>query len=192
MLYLIPISLLAYKYRTHVGYYLMRTYSYLEIYYNRWYNRYYFNPDYKLFINGKQISDSNDIHRYSRNELGEQCIYTVEYLYRNKPYRIVGENLDILLDYIENIETHVNTDEDKPRKVYKWISAEDEEGNCYLETVKKYSGPLGDFYQHAGENIQTNHDYLYWLNSKRISITDFRCDTYELDHKKKGEKIKLD
>ena len=192
MLYLIPISLLAYKYRTQVGYYLMRTYSYLEIYYNRWHNYYYLNPDYKLFINGKLVTDSSDIKRYSRDELGEQCIYTVEYIYRNKPYRIIGDNLDKLLDYIENIETNINWDEDKKTKVYKWISAEDADGNCYLDLLKKYSGPLGDFYQHAGESINTNHGHLYWLNGKKITITDFRCDMYELDQTRKDEKVKFD
>ena len=192
MLYLIPISLLAYKYRTYLGYYLMRTYSYLEIYYNRWYNKYYFNPDYKLFINGKQITDSNDIHRYSGDELGEQRIYTVEYIYKNKFYRVMGENLDKLLDYIENIDTHLNWDENKPIKVYKWISAEDDEGNCYLENVRKYAGSLGDFYIHAKDLIEVEYGYFYWLNGKKITLTDFRCDTFELDSSKKGEKVKLD
>ncbi len=191
MFYLIPISILAYKYRTNIGYYLMKSYSYMEIVYYRWYNKYYMNPDYKLFINGKQIYEKGDIHRYSSSELGnEEIVYEIEYTYKNKFYRLASKNLDKILDYLDNIDNNVDTNEQNSKKIYKWISALDEDGNCYLDLVKKYSGPLGDFYSQNDE-LEFMYNHIGWLKDKKITITDFRLDMYILDGHKENEKIKL-
>lgn len=181
MFYLIPISILAYKYRIHIGYYFMKSYSYLEIHYNRWYNNYYLNPNYKLYINGTQVCNDSDIYRYSRSEIGEENLkYEIEYVYKNKVYRIVGNNLENLLDYVENIDSYMNSNVDS--KIYRWISALDEDNKCYLDLVKKYSGPLGDFYGNIS-NIESYSKQLEWLNGKKVTITDFRLDEYVLHGK---------
>ena len=86
MFYLIPISILAYNHRASIGYYLIRTFSYMEIIYNRWYNMCYLHPDYKLFINGKQIIDKNEIQSNNSSENVNELIYEIEYTYKNKMY----------------------------------------------------------------------------------------------------------
>jgi hypothetical protein len=188
MFYLIPITILAYKYRLNIGYYLMKSYSYLEIQYYRWYNKYYLNPGYKLFINGEQIYDKGDIHCYSQSEIdGEELVYEIEYIYKNKIYRINGNDLEKILDYLDKIDSNVNN----PKKIYRWISATDTHGNCYLELVKKYSGPLGDFYNHT-DDIEICYKYTGWLKDKTIKITDFRLDEYILDGTKINNNIKLE
>jgi hypothetical protein len=179
MFYLIPISILAYKHRMNIGYYFLKSYSYLDILYNRWYNKYYLNPAYKLFINGTQICNDGDIHRYSRSEIGNDNFrYEIEYLYKNKLYRICGTNLETLLDYVDNIDINVSSNKDN--KVYKWISALDEDNICYIELVKKYSGPLGDFYGNLS-NIDEYINHIDWIKGKKVKITDFRLDEYILD-----------
>ena len=186
MFYLIPITILAYKYRMNIGYYFMKSYSYLEILYNRWYNKYYLSSDYKLFINGQQISNDEDIYRYSRSEIGEDNLrYEIEYVYKNKLYRIFGDNLEFLLDYVDNIDMFMNSNIDN--KVYRWISALDEHNVCYLELVKKYSGPLGDFYGNLS-NIDAYINQIDWIKGKKVTITDFRLDEYILDGTIKLEK----
>ena len=74
-------------------------------------------------------------------------------------------------------------------KIYKWISANDEAGNNYLELLKKYSGPIGDFYNNGGIKIKTKN--LEWLKGKKIVITDFRMDEYILDGTNNEEFISL-
>ena len=192
MFYLIPITILAYKYRLNIGYYLMKSYSYFEIQYYRWYNKYYMNPGYKLFINGEQIYDKGDIHFYSHSEIdGKELVYEIEYIYKNKFYRINGNNLKKLLDYLDKIDMYVYSNVDNPKKIYRWISATDTHGNCYLELVKKYGGPLGDFYNHT-EDVEIFYKYTVWLKDKTIKITDFRLDEYILDGTKINNKIKLE
>ncbi len=177
MYYIIPISILTYKYRNYCGYYLLKTYSYFEIIYNKWYNFSYINPNYKLFLNGNLILDTKeDINKYSN----ENNNYEIEYSYKNRLYRIVGENLDELIEYLNNINHKLDSKNiEMTPKIYKWISANDEEGNNYLEIVKKYSGPIGDFYNNSGLRIKTKN--LEWLKDKKIVITDFRMDEYILD-----------
>jgi hypothetical protein len=190
MFYLIPITILAYKYRMNIGYYALKSYSYLEILYYRWYNKFYMNPDYKLFINGNQVCNDKDIHRYSRSEIGEDnLLYEIEYIYKNKFYRIVGNNFSKLLDYLEKIDDYINANINN-KQIYRWISAQDEDNNCYLELVKKYAGPLGDFYNHASD-IEIYSSQLDWLKGKIIRITDFRLDEYILDGNKMNDLIKL-
>jgi hypothetical protein len=190
MFYLIPITILAYKHRMNIGYYLMKSYSYLEIVYNRWYNKYYLNPDYKLYVNGNIISNMEDIHRYTKNEIdNKDLLFEIEYLYKNKFYRIVGNNLEKLLDYLEKIDEYIKLNTDT-NKIYRWISAVDDDNNCYLDLVKKYSGPLGDFYGHVSE-IDIYHHNLEWLKDKKIRIINFRLDEYILDGTCKYQKVKL-
>ena len=123
MFYLIPISILAYKHRTSIGYYLMRTASYMEIVYNRWYNMYYLNPDYKLFINGKQIIDKNEILKYSSSENGSnELVYEIEYIYKNKIYRLMGNDLEKLLNYLEKMNEHMDITENNSKKIWGLIS----------------------------------------------------------------------
>jgi len=177
MYYIIPISILTYKYRNYCGYYLLKGYSYLEILYNKWYNLSCINPDYKLFINGNLINNINeDIEKYSK----EYNTYEIEYLYKNRSYRIVGENLEQLLEYLNNINNILDCrNGEMTPKIYKWISAVDNEGNNYLELLKKYSGPIGDFYNNGGISCKIKN--IYWLKEKKIIITDFRMDEYILD-----------
>lgn len=192
MFYLIPITILAYKQRLNICYYLMKSYSYLEIQYYRWYNKYYMNPSYKLFINGEQIYDKGDIHCYSHSQIdGQELIYEIEYVYKNKFYRINGNDLEKLLNYLDKIDIYADSTVDNSKKIYRWISATDTDGNCYLELVKKYSGPLGDFYNHTGD-IEIFYKNTVWLKDKTIKITDFRLDEYILDGTKINNKIKLE
>ena len=178
MYYIIPISILTYKYRNYCGYYLLKGYSYLEIIYNKWYNFSYINPSYKLFLNGNLIVDiKNDIGKYS---IDDNNIYEIEYSYKNRLYRIVGNDLEELLEYLNNMNQKIDSrNVEMTPKVYKWISANDEQGNNYLELLKKYSGPIGDFYINGG--IRCKIKNLAWLKDKKIIITDFRMDEYILD-----------
>jgi len=181
MFYLIPISILTYKYRMNIGYYFMKSYSYLEIQYNRWYNNYYLNPNYKLYINGALVNDNKDIYHYTSSEKGEENLnYEIEYIYKNKLYRILGNNLEILLDFVENIDNYMKSNVDN--KIFRWISAFDEDNNCYLDIVKKYSGPLGDFYGNI-YNLECYSKHFEWLKDKKITLIDFRLDEYILNGK---------
>jgi len=74
MLYLIPMSILAYKHRNYIGYYLLKTYSYFEIQYNRWYKSIYINPDYTFFINGKLIQSQDEI---TKNEFTNDTFFEI-------------------------------------------------------------------------------------------------------------------
>ncbi len=178
MYYIIPISILTYKYRKYCGYYLLKGYSYLEIIYNKWYKFSCINPNYKLFLNGNLITDmKEDINKFSNDE---NNTYEIEYSYKNRLYRIVGENLEELLEYLNNINQKLDCKNgEMTPKVYKWISANDEKGNNYLELLKKYSGPIGDFYNNGGLRCKIKN--IDWLKDKKIIITDFRMDEYILD-----------
>jgi hypothetical protein len=195
MFYLIPISILAYKHRASIGYYLIRTVSYMEILYNRWYNMCYLHPDYKLFINGKQIIDKNEIQSNSSsendNDNDNELIYEIEYTYKNKMYRLIGNKLEKLLNYLENINEHMDITESNSKKIYKWISSFDEDGKCYLDLVKKYGGPLGDFYTQSSNELEIFTNNISWLKGKKIVITDFRLDEYVLNGTIENERIKL-
>jgi hypothetical protein len=192
MFYLIPISILAYNHRASIGYYLIRTFSYMEIIYNRWYNMCYLHPDYKLFINGKQIIDKNEIQSNNSSENVNELIYEIEYTYKNKMYRLMGNNLEKLLNYLENINEYMDITENNSKKIYKWISALDEDGKCYLDSVKKYGGPLGDFYtQSSADQLEIFSNNISWLKGKKIVITDFRLDEYILNGNIENEPIKL-
>ena len=191
MFYLIPISILAYQNRASIGYYLIRTVSYMEIIYNRWYNMCYLNPDYKLFINGKQIIDKNEIQSNNSSESANELIYEIEYNYKNKLYRLMGNNLEKLLNYLDNINEHMDITESNSKKIYKWISALDENGKCYLDLVKKYGGPLGDFYTQSSDQLEIFSNNISWLKGKKIVITDFRLDEYVLNGNIENEPIKL-
>jgi hypothetical protein len=150
------------------------------------------NPDNKLFINGEQIFDKGDIHSYRHSQIdGREQVYEIEYIYKNKIYRINGNDLEKLLNYLDKIDIYADSCVDNHKKIYKWISATDNDGNCYLELVKKYSGPLGDFYNHV-EDIEIFYKYNVWLKDKTIKITDFRLDEYILDGTKINNKIKLE
>lgn len=192
MFYLIPISILAYKHRSSIGYYLMRSASYMEIIYNRWYNMYYLNPDYKLFINGKQLIDKTEILKHSSFEnVSNELVYEIEYIYKNKMYRLMGNNLEKLLNYLEKINEHMDITENNSKKIYRWIAALDKDGKCYLELIKKYGGPLGDFYTQSADQLEIRYDHLGWLKWKKIVLTDFRLDEYVLDGTIENEPIKL-
>ena len=188
MYYIIPISILTYKYRKYCGYYVLKAYSYFEILYNKWYKFACINPSYKLFLNGNLIVDiKEDIDKFS---IQENNIYEIEYSYKNRLYRIVGENLEELIEYLNNINQKLDCKNgEMTPKVYKWISAIDENGNNYLEIVKKYSGPIGDFYNNGG--LKCKIKYLNWLKDKKIIITDFRMDEYVLDGDHREEYINL-
>jgi hypothetical protein len=189
MFYLIPISILAYKHRASIGYYLLRTVSYMEILYNRWYNMCYLHPDYKLFINGKQINDKNEIQP-NNSENNNELNYEIEYTYKNRMYRLMGNNLEKLLNYLDNINKHMDITENNSKKMFRWISALDEDGKCYLDLVKKYGGPLGDFYTQSSDfEIFSNN--ISWLKGKKIVITDFRLDEYVINGNIENEPIKL-
>jgi len=184
MFYLIPISVLAYKYRLNIGYYFMKTYSYFEILYNRWYNRFYFNPEYKLWVDGKLVKNPKEIRNLSQ----EEHHYEIESTHKGRHYILPGTNLEKMMDYLENIDNHL--DRSSGSKVYKWISAVDEKENCYLDNVKKYSGPLGDFYSHHPD-VHLEYGHLIWTRDKKIQITDFRIDTYDLVASSVEQKIVL-
>lgn len=188
MYYIIPISILTYKYRKYCGYYVLKAYSYFEILYNKWYNFACINPSYKLFLNGNLIIDiKEDIDKFS---IQENNIYEIEYSYKNRIYRIVGENLEELIEYLNNINKKLDCKNgEMTPKVYKWISAIDENGINYLEIVKKYSGPIGDFYNNGG--LKCKIKYLNWLKDKKIIITDFRMDEYVLNGDHREEYINL-
>ena len=189
MFYLIPISILAYKHRASIGYYLLRTVSYMEILYNRWYNMCYLHPDYKLFINGKQINDKNEIQA-NNSENNNELNYEIEYTYKNRMYRLMGNNLEKLLNYLDHINNHMDITENNSKKMFRWISALDEDGKCYLDLVKKYGGPLGDFYTQSS-NFEIFSNNISWLKVKKIVITDFRLDEYVLNGNIENEPIKL-
>ena len=178
MYYIIPLGLFAYKYRTQLGYYLLRGYSYIEVLYNRWYNQLYVHPDYRLYFNGEEVTTN------IQTTLGRDGVYELEYNYRNRVYRIPGKKVEDLLDYLEKIDYYCN--EENPATVYKWIMAEDEQGNDILDIVKRYAGPLGDFYKYAQPKEYS--EFLPFLN-KKITITDFRCDTFELDFSHRIDRV---
>ena len=177
MYYIIPISILTYKYRKYCGYYLLKTYSYFEILYNKWYNFSYINPNYKLYLNGNLIINiKEDVDKFSN----DNNIFEIEYSYKNRLYRIVGENLEELIEYLNTIDTKLDCKNgEMTPKIYKWISANDQEGNNYLDILKKYSGPIGDFYNHNNFKIKIKN--MEWLKDKKIVITDFRMEEYILD-----------
>lgn len=178
--FLIPISIVAYKYRTNLGYYIMRSYSYLEILYEQCYKHFNVYTDHKLYVNGELVSNESEIKNHLHGvDAEDENIFEIEFNHNNRKYRIVGRDLEKLIAYVENIELNVEKVNKNPNNIYKWISATDHNGNDCLEIVKKYSGPLGDFYKHIDLEIKTHH--LDWVKDKKINLVDFRLDEYTLD-----------
>jgi hypothetical protein len=177
MFYLIPLSYYAYLYRFTIAEFLLRQYTKVEMSYNRWYKLKYPSTGYKLFINGHEVSNDDLVKKWSSSEIGENRIYEIEYVYKNKHYRIGGKQLDQLLDYVENVDEKVAMADTS--KTFKWIAAVDDEGNCHLDLIKKLAGPTGDFYKHAEIDIHPNE--ISWLKNKKLTITDFRLDEYIID-----------
>jgi hypothetical protein len=102
----------------------------------------------------------------------------------------MGNNLEKLLNYLDNINKHMDITENNSKKMFRWISALDEDGKCYLDLVKKYGGPLGDFYTQSSDfEIFSNN--ISWLKGKKIVITDFRLDEYVINGNIENEPIKL-
>jgi hypothetical protein len=151
--------------------FFLKTITRIEMSYNKWYKLKYGNNNYSIYVNNtltdKCVVDYNDMCN----------IYTIEYNYKNKVFRIVGKDLVKLTEYVENVEEKLN--EQFTHKTYKWISAIDSEENCYLDEIKKLAGPLGDFYAHAGLNINPNE--VDFMVNKKITITDFRLDNFVID-----------
>ena len=67
----------------------------------------------------------------------------------------------------------------KKTPIYKWISAEDTTNVCVLDTIKKSSGPLGDFYKHY--NLEINSNYITNIIGKKITLIDFNLDEYTIE-----------
>jgi hypothetical protein len=186
MLYLIPMSILAYKNRNNIGYYILKTYSYLEIQYNRWYKSIYIDPDYKFFINGQLIQNQEEL---TKNEFTKDTLFEIEYLKKPKRYRLAGKKRETMIDFLDNKDAIFNSDERNPRKIFRWISATDENNNkCYLEQVKKFAGPNGDFYINE---YDMEVESVEWLKNKKLVLTDFRLDEYVLDGTQLNNRIQL-
>jgi hypothetical protein len=169
MYYLLSLAggYLAYKFRVELGFMLLKTITRIEMSYNNWYKLNYGNNEYKVFVKSENDDGVVDYDNSSN-------IYTIEYYFKNKTYRIVGSDLVKITDYVENIDTKIN--EYNTCKTYRWIAAVDENGNCHLDDLKKLAGPLGDFYEHA--NLLINPKHVEFMKDHTITVTDFRLDEF--------------
>jgi len=193
---------LSYLYRYDIATFLLKSYSYCEIYYNQYIdNRPLLSNNYKVYINNKRITNVEDLENH-KNSLENKI--EIHYEYRNRGYILVGYDLDKMVDYLQNIEKTISN-----LKPYKWIEAEivdpekveiDEEeyldDTDYLSIIKKYSGPTGDFYLHdidnfgiSGKDILDDEKIPILKNSNlKIILNDFKLDSYEIIF---DEKIKV-
>jgi hypothetical protein len=175
MYYLFPILFCIYYFRYNLAEFTLRTISRIEISYEKWLNVKYPPPSYTIYLNGKLINTNDDI-TILNNRSSNQNIFEIEYLYNSKKYSIYGIELKNLLEYVKNIDVIIEKEMVKKTPIYKWISAEDDHNICVLNTIKKASGPLGDFYKHY--NIDINSDYISDIIGKKIILTNYNLDEY--------------
>jgi len=176
MIYILPFFLCIYYYRYSLAEVLLRTITKIEINYNKWLLLKYPQPPFSIFFNNQQIN-YNDALKLT-NKLSNNSFYEIRYLYNTKIYSIYGSELNNLLYYVNNVNKLISKEFEKKTRIYKWISAEDINNNCYLDTIKKVSGPLGDFYKHYNLNI--NSDFISDILDKKILLTDYNLDEFTI------------
>lgn len=175
MFYIFPLLFCIYYFRYNLVEFILRTISKVEINYKKWLNLKYPPPSYTIYLNGKPINTNDDIINLN-NHTSKQNIFEIKYLYNNKNYSIYGIELKNLLKYVKNVDVIIEKEMLKKPIIYKWISAEDENNICFLDTIKKASGPLGDFYKHY--NIDINSDYINDIIGKKIILTNYNLDEF--------------
>ena len=129
-------------------------------------------------MNGKPVNKNVDINTLSNSE-NKQNIYEIKYAYNNKFYSIYGNQIKKLLEYVENINLIIEKEMQKKTRIYKWISAEDNNNSCFLDIIKKSSGPLGDFYKHF--NLEINSNNISEIIGKKIILIDYNLDEYTIN-----------
>jgi hypothetical protein len=178
MYFLLPFLFGIFYFRYSLLEFILRSTARVQINYNKWLNLKYPCLDYKIFINGK-ITDKNvDIKTLHANS-NKENIFEIQYPFNNKFYSIYGNEIQKLLDYVENINSIIEKEMQKKTPIYKWISAEDTDNVCFLDSIKKSSGPLGDFYKHY--NIEMNSNYIANIKGKKITLIDFNLDEYIIE-----------
>lgn len=173
MIYILPFFLCMYYYRYNIIEFTLRNISTIEIKYQKWLNIKYPQPNYTIYLNNKEINYNN--LKYI-NKFNNTNKFEIKYRYKNKIYSIYSDELNTIKYYVDNIITIIDKEIEKKTPIYKWISAEDEYNNCYLDTIIKSSGPLGDFYKHYNLNI--NSDSISDIIGKKIILTDYNLDNY--------------
>ena len=178
MYYLLPFLFGIYYYRFNVIEFILRTISRIEINYNKWLKINYPCLGNKIYMNGKLINIHDDI-KCLKEHSNNKNIFEIEYCYNSKFYSIYGCDIEKLLYYVENVNSIIEKEMLNKTRIYKWISAEDDNNTCFLDTIKKASGPLGDFYKHFG--IEMNSNYIAMIKGKKIIITDYNIDEYIIE-----------
>jgi|688.fasta_scaffold287732_3 hypothetical protein len=178
MYYLLPFLFGIYYYRYTLVEFILRTISQIEINYNKWLKINYPHLGYKIYKNGNPIHINDDITTLTSN-CNKQDIFEIEYIYNNKIYSVYGSEIAKLIEYVKNVNSIIENETRKKTRIYKWISAEDENNICVLEIIKKYSGPLGDFYKHF--NIDVNSNYISEIKGKNIVLIDYNIDEYRIE-----------
>ena len=175
MYYLLPAVFCIYYFRYNLAEFTLRTISKIQISYEKWLKLKYPQPSYTIYLNGKLINKNDEITALA-NDISKQNIFEIKYLHNSKKYSIYGVEFKNLLEYVKNIDVIIEKEMVKKTPIYKWISAEDENNICFLDTIKKISGPLGDFYKHY--NININSDHISDILGKKIILTNYNLDEY--------------
>jgi len=124
-------------------------------------------------MNGKPLNKNEHITANNQN------FFEIEYTYKTKTYSIYGNEITKLLDYVENVNAIIDIEYQKKSQIYKWISAVDDNNICFLDIIKKSSGPLGDFYKHYNIDIHSKH--IPDIKGNRILLTNFNLDEYIIE-----------
>lgn len=190
MFYLIPLSLLAYKYRYQLSWYLMWSYSFLEM-------------KYVQLTTGTTSSIAkpldNTIASFSASSvLNEDLgIYEIPYKYMNRPYVVAydaksEEEQKVEIEKAQEVVQYVffiEKGELPPPKQYRWIDVTCNSGTeDTTSLVKKYSGPFGDFYEFADYRIPKT---LYERFFKDVVLTDYKLDEYRINDEMRLELISV-
>ena len=177
MYFLIPLLASSYYFRYTLLEYILRSISKIEINYNKWYRIKYPTIGYDIYMNRKLLNKNEHIPIIT-SIYNNDTIFEIKYTYNNKIYSIFGNKIDKLLDYVENVNSIIELEHQKKTKNYKWISAIDNNNVCYLDIIKRVSGPLGDFYNHT--DIDINSDYILDITENNILLTNYNLDEYTI------------
>ena len=189
MFYLIPLSFIAYKYRYNISWYLMWTYSFLEMKYVQLTASADERPS-----NPQEQLDRTIASFHASPSLNETLgAYEISYKYMTRPYVIAysvpteGESSTVALEKAQEVVQYVyfvEKGELPPPKQYRWIDATSSFAGSSASTespmtyVKKYGGPFGDFYEFADYHLpKTLYDRIF----KDVVLTDYKLDEYRFN-----------
>lgn len=178
MFYLIPLSFLAYKYRYQLSWYLMWSYSFLEMKYiqltvgSKKSSETYLDNTIASFSTSSSLNRSFDIYEISFKYMNRPCVVAYE-ASSEEEQKVEIEKAQDVVQYVYFIEKG----ELPPPKQYRWIDATSSDEDI-MGHVKRYSGPFGDFYEFADYRIpKTLYDRFF----KDVILTDYKLDEYRIN-----------